>query len=65
MAAPAAWCASWIIAVAVRCADLPVAAVGWSADPVGIAALTVLCVVVSLFLGALLARRGDHAGSVS
>ena len=33
---PAAWCAAWIIAVAVRCADLPVAAVGWSAEPVGV-----------------------------
>ena len=32
VAAPAAWCAGWIIATATRCADLPVAAVGWSAD---------------------------------
>ncbi len=62
VAAPAAWCASWIIAVAVRCADLPVAAVGWSADPLGIAVLTVICVVVSLFLGALLARRTTALG---
>ena len=38
----------WIIAVAVRCADLPVAAVGWSADPVGVAGLTVLCLALSL-----------------
>jgi competence protein ComEC len=58
VATPGAWCAGWIIAVAVRCADVPVAAVGWSAGPAGVAVLTVLCVVVSLFLGALLARRG-------
>jgi competence protein ComEC len=57
VATPAAWCASWIIAVAVRCADLPVAAVGWSADPVGVAVLTVICVLLALFVGALLARR--------
>ena len=54
---PAAWCATWIIAVAVRCAGLPVAAVGWSAGLVGIALLTMICAVVAFFLGALLARR--------
>ncbi len=57
VATPAAWCAQWIIAVAMRCADLPVAAVGWSAGPVGIATLTALCALVSLVLGTLLARR--------
>lgn len=57
VAAPAAWAAAWIIAVAQRCSDLPVAAIGWSARPVGIAVLTVLCAVLALFLGALLARR--------
>ncbi|MEO7352472.1 MAG: ComEC/Rec2 family competence protein, partial [Marmoricola sp.] len=57
VATPAVWCAQWIITVAVRCAGLPGAAVGWSAGPVGVATLTLLCVVVSLFLGALLARR--------
>jgi competence protein ComEC len=57
VADPAAWCASWIIGVAVRCADLPVAAVGWSASPMGLATLTVLCVLLALFLGSLLARR--------
>ncbi len=57
VAAPAVWCAEWIITVAVRCAGLPVAAVWWPAGPVGIALLTVLCAVVALFLGALLARR--------
>jgi competence protein ComEC len=57
VAHPAAWCASWIIGVAVRCADLPVAAISWSASPMGLATLTVLCVLLALFLGSLLARR--------
>ncbi len=57
VAVPAAWCASWIIAVAVKGADLPVAAVAWSSGPLGLALLTVVCVLVCLFLGAVLARR--------
>ena len=59
---PAAWCAGWIIAVAVRGADLPVAAFGWPAGPVGIATLTLICAALSLFLGALLARRATTLG---
>ncbi len=59
VAAPAAWCASWIIAVAVKGAELPVAAFAWSSGAVGIGVLCVGCVVVSLFLGALLARRAS------
>ncbi|MCW2847674.1 MAG: internalization-related competence protein ComEC/Rec2 [Marmoricola sp.] len=62
VATPAVWCAEWIIAVAVRSAGLPVAAVGWPASPVGIAVLASLCTVLSLFLGALLARRGTTVG---
>lgn len=62
VAAPAAWCAAWIITVAVRCAGLPVSAVGWSAGAVGIAVLTALCAVLSLFLGALLARPATTLG---
>ena len=57
VAAPAAWSASWIIEVAVRCAGLPVPALDWSSSALGIAVLTVLCGVLALFLGALLARR--------
>ncbi len=57
VALPAAWCAAWIIAVAEKGADLPVAAVGWSSGPLGIAVLTVICVVGCLFAGAVLARR--------
>jgi competence protein ComEC len=57
VATPAAWCAGWIIGVAVRGAALPVAAFGWPAGPVGIAGLTVICAGLALFLGALLAHR--------
>ncbi len=62
VAAPAAWCAGWIIAVAVRGADLPVAAFDWPAGPIGIASLTLICAALSLFLGALLARRVTTLG---
>jgi competence protein ComEC len=59
VALPAAWCAAWIITVAVRSAALPVAAVAWSSGPVGIALLGVACAVASLVLGAFLARRAS------
>lgn len=62
VATPAAWGAAWIIAVAVRGAALPVAAVDWSAGPGGVAALSVLCAVIALSLGALLARRAATVG---
>jgi competence protein ComEC len=62
VATPAAWCAGWIIAVAVRGAGLPVAAFGWPAGPVGIITLTLMCAALSLFLGALLARRATTLG---
>ncbi len=56
VAAPAAWCAGWIIAVATHSAALPVAAVGWSARPVALALLTLLCVLAALLAGAVLVR---------
>ena len=56
VAAPAAWCAGWIIAVATHSAALPVAAVAWSARPVALALLTLLCVLAALLAGAVLAR---------
>ena len=62
VAAPAAWCAGWIIAVAVRGAELPVAAFDWPAGPIGIASLTLICTALSLFLGAMLARRVTTIG---
>jgi competence protein ComEC len=58
VAAPAAWCASWIIAVARTSAGLPVAALAWSPGPVSIGLLTAVCGVAALALGTVLARRG-------
>ena len=57
VAVPAAWCARWIIAVAAHGAELPVAALDWWSGPLGLVALTALCVVVGLTLGSVLARR--------
>lgn len=61
VATPAAWCAQWIIAVAVKGAALPVAAIDWSAGPVAIGLLTTLCAATALVLGAVLARRAATA----
>ncbi|HSU03912.1 MAG TPA: ComEC/Rec2 family competence protein [Nocardioides sp.] len=45
VAAPAAWSAQWIIAVARWGADVPTAALDWGTGPVPLLVLTVLCVV--------------------
>ncbi len=63
--APAAWCASWIILVARRSAELPVAAIGWPADGLGVAVLTALCIVLAVSLGIMLAHRTATAAMVS
>lgn len=44
VAAPAAWAASWIVAVARHGATLPTASVGWGTSPTALAAVTLLCV---------------------
>jgi competence protein ComEC len=62
VAAPAGWCAAWIIAVARSGAGLPVAAVAWAPGWISLAVLTVLCAVLALLLGAALARRGVVLG---
>ncbi len=62
VAAPAVWSAHWIIAVAERSADLPVAAVGWPAGPGALTVLVLLSVAVTLLLGAVLARRSATIG---
>ena len=62
VAAPAAWCATWIVAVARTSAGLPVAALAWSPGWVSLGVLTVLCGVLALGLGAALARRGVVLG---
>jgi competence protein ComEC len=62
VATPAAWCARWIIVVAEKGAGLPVATIGWSAGPLGVGVLALLCVTLSLVLGSVLARRSATVG---
>ncbi|MBO0842345.1 MAG: ComEC/Rec2 family competence protein, partial [Nocardioides sp.] len=45
---PAAWSVGWIIAVARHGAALPAAQVGWSAGPVALGALALLCLLLAL-----------------
>ena len=52
----AGMCASWIITVATHLARLPNAAVDWSARPMAIGLLGLLCVVVGLGAGKVLGR---------
>ncbi len=56
VATPAAWCARWLIEVAVRGAALPVATVGWSPRPLGLALLVLLCLVAAAVAGPVLGR---------
>ncbi|WP_307854070.1 ComEC/Rec2 family competence protein [Nocardioides palaemonis] len=58
-AAPAAWSAGWIIAVARAGADVPTAAVAWGTGPVALAALVVGCVVAVLLAPRVLGRPGS------
>ena len=56
VAAPAAWSADWVIAVAKHGADLPTAAVTWGTGPLALLLLTVLCLVLVLLAPRLLGR---------
>ena len=56
VAAPAGWCAAWIVTVAQHSADLPVAAATWPAGALALAVLTAGCVGVALVLGPALGR---------
>jgi competence protein ComEC len=58
VAMPAAWCAGWIVAAARVSAGLPVAALTWSPGLPSITLLGVLCAVVAVVLGDVLARPG-------
>ena len=57
VAAPAAWCAAWIVAVARRAADLPSAAAAWPTGPLGLTTLSLACLAAAVLLGHVLARR--------
>ena len=56
VAAPAAWSAGWIIAVARRGADVPTAAVDWGTGPLPLFTLTVLCLLAVPLAPRLLGR---------
>jgi competence protein ComEC len=62
VAAPAAWSAAGILAVARQGADLPVPAVPWSVGAVPLAVLTLLCLIAALTFHRVLARRGVVLG---
>ncbi len=53
----ASWCVAWIVLVAEHGARLPGAAVDWGADPMSLAALTVLCVGLAWAAPTVLRRR--------
>lgn len=59
VAAPAAWSASWIIAVARRGADVPTAAVDWGTGPVSLGLLTLLCLLAVPLAPRVLGRPGS------
>jgi competence protein ComEC len=56
VAAPAAWSAGWIIAVARWGADAPTAALDWGTGPVPLVVLTVLCLLAVPLAPRLLGR---------
>lgn len=59
VAAPAAWSAGWIIAVARSGADVPTAAVDWGSGPVPLLALTLACLAAVPLAPRLLRRPGS------
>ncbi len=56
VAAPAAWSAGWIIAVARWGADVPTAALDWGTGPIALLVLTVLCLLAVPMAPRLLGR---------
>jgi competence protein ComEC len=59
VAAPAAWSAEWIIAVARQGADVPTAAVDWGTGPVPLLLLTLACLAAVPLAPRLLGRPGS------
>ncbi len=53
----ASWCVGWVVLVAERGADLPVAAVDWGTGPLALALLTAVTAALALGAPALLRRR--------
>jgi competence protein ComEC len=52
----AGMCAAWIVAVAVRLAELPQPSIGWHAGGLSVALLAVVCVLTAVVAGRLLRR---------
>ncbi|GAA1939558.1 ComEC/Rec2 family competence protein [Nocardioides hwasunensis] len=59
VAAPAAWSAGWIIAVARWGADIPTAAVDWGTGPLAMVGLTALCLLSVPLAPRVLGRPGS------
>ncbi len=59
VAAPAAWSAQWIIAVARAGAAVPTAAVAWGTGPLALVGLTLACVAAVVAAPRLLRRPGS------
>lgn len=54
VARPAVWCGQWLLLVARQSADLPVATLDWSSQPMALFVLTLICVLTVLVLANLL-----------
>lgn len=63
VAAPGAWCAAGIVAIARAAAGLPVPALAWPTTGLSLVLLTALCTALALGLAAVLARRGPALGT--
>ncbi|HET6627039.1 MAG TPA: DNA internalization-related competence protein ComEC/Rec2 [Nocardioidaceae bacterium] len=61
----AGWCGWWIVSVAEHSAELPTAAVAWSATAAAIIALSLLCVAVASVMPQLLRRRWWSLGAAA
>jgi competence protein ComEC len=61
----AAGCAWWIVTVATRLADLPAAAVDWSAGPLPVAVLSVLCLAGGVIATRVLRGRRGSIGAAA
>ncbi|MCD6640590.1 MAG: ComEC/Rec2 family competence protein, partial [Nocardioides sp.] len=62
VAAPGAWSAGWIIAVARRAAALPTPSIEWGSGPLALAVLTALCVAGVAVAPRLLRHRATAMG---
>ncbi|SDR79584.1 competence protein ComEC [Nocardioides scoriae] len=65
VAAPGAWSAAWIVAVAERSADVPTAAAAWPTSAPALALLTGLVVLLALLVGVVVARRWATLAAVA